>query len=123
MLRTILLIGIGGGIGSILRYLTSVFAQKYIPVQFPIGTFLVNILGCLAVGLLFGLFERQQFSNPDLRFLLITGFCGGYTTFSAFALENINLFDTGNWFTAYFYIASSVVAGLFFVWLGAALTR
>ena len=90
MTRAIILVGLGGGLGSIFRYLTSVVVTKYVQTTFPLGTFAVNIIGCLIVGILLGLFERQQLTNPDLKFLLITGFCGGYTTFSAFASENIN---------------------------------
>lgn len=123
MIRAIILVGIGGGIGSILRYLTSVFANKYFQTSFPLGTFAVNIIGCLIVGILIGLFERQQLTNPDLKFLFITGFCGGYTTFSAFASENINLFQSGNSLTAFLYIAASVFVSLFAVWLGLMLSH
>jgi len=80
-------------------------------------------LGCLLIGILLGLFERQQLSNPDLKFLFITGFCGGYTTFSAFASENINLFQSSNSLIAFLYIAVSVLVGLLAVWLGLMLTK
>lgn len=123
MTRAIILVGIGGGIGSIFRYLTSVYAAKYFQTAFPLGTFAVNIIGCLIVGLLLGLFERQQLTNPDLKFLFITGFCGGYTTFSAFASENINLFQSGRSLTAFLYIAASVIVSLFAVWTGLSLTK
>lgn len=123
MIRTIILVGIGGGIGSILRYLTSVVIAKYFQTSFPWGTFAVNIIGCLIVGLLLGLFERQLLTNPHLKFLLVTGFCGGYTTFSAFASENMNLFQSGNSPTAFLYIAASVLVSLFSVWAGLALSK
>lgn len=118
MIRAIILIGIGGGIGSILRYLTSLLTAKYFQSYFPLGTFIVNMLGCLAIGILFGVFERQQVANQELKFLLITGFCGGYTTFSTFAAENISLFQSGNYLTAYLYTAASVLIGLAAVWIG-----
>ena len=123
MLRTIIWVGIGGGIGSILRYLTIVFVNKYFQTSFPWGTFAVNILGCLVVGLLLGCFERYQLTNPDLKYLFVTGFCGGYTTFSAFAAENVNLFQSDNSLTAFAYIAASVLLGLFAVWIGLMLTK
>lgn len=118
MTRTIILIGLGGGLGSIFRYLTTVVVSKYFQSTFPLATFTANVLGCLIIGLLLGLFERQQLSNPDLKFLFITGFCGGYTTFSTFASENINLLQSGNPLTAFLYIAISVFVSLFAVWLG-----
>ena len=123
MTRAIILVGLGGGLGSIFRYLTSVFATKYFQTNFPLGTFAVNIIGCLIIGILLSLFERQQLTNPDLKFLLITGFCGGYTTFSAFAADNINLFQSDNSLTAFIYIATSIIVSLFAVWLGLLITK
>ncbi len=122
-MRAIILVGIGGGLGSILRYLTSMFVSKHFPAAFPFGTLAVNMIGCLIIGILLGCFERQQLTNPDLKFLFVTGFCGGYTTFSAFASENINLFQSGNSLIAFLYIATSVLIGLFSVWLGLSLAK
>ena len=123
MMRAIILVGIGGGIGSIFRYLTSVFVGKYFQTVFPLATFITNILGCLIIGLLFGVFERYQMTNPDLKYLFVTGFCGGYTTFSTFAAENINFFQSDNSLTAFAYIAASVIVGLLAVWAGVALIK
>lgn len=123
MTRTLLIIGFGGGLGSIFRYLTSLWVNKYIPSFFPWGTFVVNILGCLLIGFLLGLFERQQFSQPDLKFLFVTGFCGGYTTFSTFASENMQLMQANNTLTAFLYIGASVFVGLLAVWLGLSLAK
>lgn len=123
MTKAIILVGLGGGIGSILRYLTSVVVAKHFQAIFPLATFTANVLGCLIIGIFLGLFDRQQLANPDLKFLLITGFCGGYTTFSAFASENINLFQSGNSLTAFVYIASSVLISLFAVFIGIILTK
>ena len=123
MLRAIILVGVGGGIGSIFRYLTSVFVGKYFNTVFPFATFIANIVGCLIIGLLFGFFERHQLTNPDLKYLFVTGFCGGYTTFSTFAAENFNLFQSENSLTAFAYIAASVLVGLLAVWAGVALTK
>ena len=123
MMKAILLVGLGGGVGSILRYLTSVVVAKYLQSVFPLATFLVNVLGCLIIGVLIGLFDRHQLVNPYLRFLFITGFCGGFTTFSAFAAENINLFNSGYSLTAFLYIGTSIFVSLFAVWLGMLLAR
>lgn len=118
MIRAIILIGIGGGIGSIMRYLSSVWIGKYTQMAFPGATFFVNIIGCFLIGLLLGLLERNLLTNPDLKFLFITGFCGGFATFSTFALENILLFQSGNMLIAFLYIAASVLLGVLAVWLG-----
>lgn len=123
MATNIMMIGIGGAIGSILRYLTWWYVTKHLNHTYPWGTFVVNIVGCLLVGILIGSFERSLSPNPNLRFLLITGFCGGYTTFSAFASENVNLFQSGNTFTAFAYIAFSVLISILAVWTGTLLTR
>jgi crcB protein len=123
MIRAIILVGLGGGIGSIFRYLTAVFVNKYFQTSFPWATFAANIIGCLIIGLLLGFFDKYNLTNPDLKYLFITGFCGGYTTFSAFAAENMNLFQSENTLTALLYIAASVLVGLFAVWLGLTLTK
>jgi CrcB protein len=122
MIRTILLIGLGGGIGSILRYLTSVLVNKYFTTTFPLATFIINMLGCFLIGVFMGFIEKG--GTPDnYKYLFVTGFCGGYTTFSAFAFENSSLLNTHNTFIAFAYIAASVVAGMLFVWLGLLLGR
>jgi len=118
MLKAIILVGIGGATGSVVRYLTSVVSTKYLQTSFPFATFAVNVVGCLLIGLLIGLMDKQQLSNPDYKYLLVTGFCGGFTTFSAFALENINLFQQGNSLVAFLYIASSVIVSLAAVFVG-----
>ena len=118
MFKAIMLVGLGGGLGSILRYLSSQLTNKIPNLNFPLGTFLVNIAGCLLVGILIGLFSRAEFANSNWKFMLITGFCGGFTTFSAFSAESISMFQSGNSFLAILYIAASVLVGLLAVWLG-----
>ena len=82
------------------------------------GTFLVNILGCLAVGVLGGLVVKHDFLSPEARLLLFTGIAGGFTTFSAFGLETFHLLRRGEVFVASGYVASSVVVGLAVLWVG-----
>jgi CrcB protein len=118
MFKSLLIVGLGGGIGSCFRYLTSVVTHKYIQSAFPWATFLVNVIGCLLIGVLIGFFAKQQVENPALKLLFVTGFCGGFTTFSAFALENLKLFQSGNSLLALLYIASSVLLGILAVWAG-----
>jgi fluoride exporter len=122
-MKTILLVGLGGGIGSILRYFTALWLAKYAPAPFPLATFAVNILGCLLIGLLSGLLSRYYADTPELRYLFITGFCGGYTTFSTFALENLQLAQAENGAMAFFYIVASTVGGVVAAWLGLKLAQ
>lgn len=122
MIRTILLIGLGGGIGSIFRYLTTIIVNKYYSNAFPLATFIINMIGCLLIGVFMGFIEKG-FPNDNYKHLFVTGFCGGYTTFSAFAYENSTLISNQNTFIAFTYIAASVIAGLLFVWLGLLIGR
>jgi CrcB protein len=118
MLKTILYIAIGGAIGSVLRYLTSVLVNKYWANHFPLATFITNVLGCFLIGILIGILEKNNLANSNLKWFLITGFCGGFTTFSTFGYENYTLFQNNNSLLAFGYIALSVLLGIFAVWLG-----
>lgn len=121
-MKQILLVGLGGGIGSIFRYLTSLLTAKHISSSFPIATFLVNIVGCLLIGLLLGYFSNST-TDQNLKLLFITGFCGGFTTFSAFAAENFVLFQQQNYITLIAYTLASVIIGLLAVGLGFIITK
>lgn len=113
----ILLVGIGGAAGSILRYLL----QRTLNVNFPYGTLLVNIAGCLLIGLLWGLFTRHV--DEQRRLLLVTGFCGGFTTFSTFTYEGVEMLMENRWMTFLLYTFLSVVAGLAATYFGYKLTN
>lgn len=113
----------GGAIGSVLRYLTSAVSQKYIASIFPWATLITNIIGCFLIGILMGWLVKNQLADSNLKWLLVTGFCGGYTTFSAFGYENISLLQNGHSTLAFAYIAASVIVGLLAVWAGLLLVQ
>lgn len=118
MSRILLLVGLGGSIGSIGRYLAASYFTKIIPAAFPYGTFIVNITGCLAIGIVYGLSERFSWLTPEWRIFLATGICGGYTTFSSFAYENVKLVQEGNYLAFAMYSITSFVLGLLAAFLG-----
>lgn len=120
-MKTILYIALGGALGSVLRYLTSLAMSKY--EGFPYGTLIANTIGCFAIGLFFGYFEKQNVLSQDLKFFLITGLCGGYTTFSAFSNENIQLIQNNQIGTAFFYTVISIVIGFSMTYLGLLITK
>lgn len=123
MIKTLFLIGLGGGIGSVLRYLTSVVIEKYYATVFPLATLIINIFGCLLIGIIMGVLEKNQVTDSAMKWLLVTGFCGGFTTFSAFGYENIRLLQNGNIFLPFVYISCSIILGLGSVWLGFILVK
>ncbi|MBK8276278.1 MAG: chromosome condensation protein CrcB [Nitrospira sp. UW-LDO-01] len=119
MLRTLFLIGTGGFIGSILRYLVSGYAQQLSKsIQFPFGTLAVNILGCALVGFLAELADQRGVITGETRAFLIVGILGGFTTFSAFGNETMNLLRDGELWLACGNIIGHTVLGLGAVWLG-----
>ncbi len=119
MFKNILIVGFGGAIGSIARYLCQKYLYEWNPHPFPIGTFIVNLLGCFLIGLFYGLSEKGTLLTPEWRLLLTTGFCGGYTTFSTFAYENVNLLKNGDYLYFGLYTAGSVLLGIMATFFGA----
>ena len=117
-----LLVGAGGFAGAALRYGVGVLAQRWMPAGFPFGTFVVNVTGCFAMGVLTAWFERQG-SGPAVRLFCLTGVLGGYTTFSAFAFETLALARGGSLAAAVVNAGGQVLAGLCALALGAALAR
>jgi CrcB protein len=122
-LKTIIYIALGGGLGSVLRYLTSVVMNKYVQSSFPYATFATNVLGCLLIGIFFGYLEKQNGISQDLKFFLITGLCGGYTTFSTFSHENVELLQNNQILTTFLYISFSVFIGLMATWFGLVIAK
>jgi len=118
MIKQLLLVGIGGGVGSMLRFLVSVLTSRFVHGTFPLPTLVVNLSGCFLIGILAGIFAQPPYTDNNMRFLLITGFCGGYTTFSTFAQENLLLIENQQLPTAIGYTLLSVVLGMALVWLG-----
>ena len=92
----ILLVFAGGGLGAVVRYVSTLLAARVCGTAFPWGTLSVNLAGCLLIGVLFGLSEQKSMFSPEVRLLLMTGFLGGLTTFSTYALETANLTRTGS---------------------------
>ena len=123
MLKTLFIIGSGSFLGGVARYLTARVVQNSVVSSFPFGTMAVNLLGCLLIGLIFGISERTNMISDEWRIFLTVGFCGGFTTFSTFANENMTLLRDGNFFYFALYTGLSVFLGLVAVFFGNALTK
>lgn len=118
MLKSILLVGIGSFFGGALRYAVSVLMNGLCGHGFPWGTLLVNLVGCFAFGVIFALFGKFSSSGSAWCLLLTAGVCGGFTTFSTFANESVQMLQNGNLGGFVGYVATSLVAGLALVALG-----
>lgn len=120
-MRGVLLVALGGALGSVARYkLSGYVLHQAVDWRFPAGTFAVNVIGCLVAGLLAGLAAQRGILSADTRLLLFTGVLGGFTTFSAFGLETMFLLKRGDVLIASANIVLSVAAGLAALWLGMA---
>ena len=121
-MRAILIVGTGGFIGSVFRFLLSQTVQTKITNSFPWGTLAVNLIGCLLIGILFGLNEKNILTS-ETKLFLATGICGGFTTFSAFSVETFSMMKDGNIIQSVSYILLSVILGLLFTLTGAFLPK
>ena|SRR5581483_6434829 len=117
------MIALGGAAGAIARYQVAAMIQARIPAGFPWGTFVVNITGCLAMGVATILLTDRLVANPNWRFLIPIGFVGAYTTFSTFEYETFRAVTEGSWMIGAANVVGSVLAGYVALWVGVALTR
>lgn len=123
MMKSILMVGLGGAAGSILRFAIQKTMQPHSVPTFPTGTFLINIVGCFLIGILWGVTSRSIGWTDELKLLLMTGLCGGFTTFSAFTLEGIGLLKENKTGLFLVYIAGTVILGLLSTYIGIRLTK
>lgn len=119
-MKALIYVFLGGGAGSIFRFMISNYAHK-LPMagSFPIGTLLANVFGCFCIGIFSSLFKENEY----LKYLLVTGFCGGFTTFSTFSMENITLWQSGQYGILVLYLVLSIALGLSAVYLGSQLLK
>lgn len=122
-MNALVLVFIGGGLGAVLRHLTGMMVMRVADARFPWGTLVVNIAGCLAMGLLIAWLARRSAGDSDLRLLLATGFLGGFTTFSAFSLDAVTLYERGALTAAAAYVIASVTVSILALFGGLWLAR
>lgn len=123
MLKPILLVALGGAIGSVARYLCQKWFSLHYASSFPWGTFIVNASGCFLIGLFWGISFKSFAANENWKLFLMTGLCGGFTTFSAFTLEGIGLLKEQKTALFFSYILFSVVIGLAATYAGMKISR
>ena len=118
-----LIAGLGGFIGTCLRFLTGKLFHVAGAAAFPWGTFTVNLVGSFVIGIFFGLAEKTHVISPSMNVFLITGFCGGFTTFSSFSDDMFLLLQQRHWLSFGLYVGLSFTLGLLLVWLGRSLIK
>lgn len=122
-IKVLLLVGLGGAFGSVLRYGVSTGVQTGLGLSFPLGTLLVNFAGCLLAGAVAALLAMMHDFREEFRLLLMVGVLGGFTTFSAFAWESVLLMESGSVFRGLLNVALNNVLGLLAAWAGFASVR
>ena len=123
MVKSLIIVGFGGFIGTIARFLISRYFQVNISSLFPWGTFIVNIVGCLLIGMIYGISEKGDFLNPEVRLFLTVGICGGFTTFSTFSNDAFLLLKQEEWIRFALYTSLSFFLGLLAVYAGRIITK
>ena len=123
MLRTLLIVGTGGFIGSVMRYLVQVFVEKGLATTFPWGTFVANIAGSFIIGIVFAFAEKGNLMSSEWRMFLAVGICGGFTTFSSFAYNNLNMIKAHSFGQLLWNVGGSLFFGILAVYLGIILVR
>lgn len=118
MIKSLLIVGLGSFCGGALRYYISTLMKSACGQGFPWGTLSVNLVGCLLIGLLLGIFSRCGVQSNSWSLLLTVGLCGGFTTFSTFANESLQMLQSGNTLNLIIYILASVIVGIALVALG-----
>lgn len=123
MLRTILLVGSGGFIGSVMRYLLQYYVEKGLTSTFPWGTMIANIAGSFIIGIIFALADKGNLMNAEWRMFLAVGICGGFTTFSSFAYNNFTLIGEKSYFPLLLNVGGNLFLGIFAVYAGIIMVR
>lgn len=123
MVRSLVIIGFGGFIGTIARFLISRYFQLNFATLFPWGTFIVNILGCLLIGIIYGISEKGNLLSGEARLFLTVGICGGFTTFSTFSDDAFLLVRQQEWLRFALYASLSFFLGLVAVYVGRLFTN
>jgi CrcB protein len=118
MVKSLMVVGFGGFIGTAGRFLISRYFQVNITSVFPWSTFIVNIIGCLLIGIIYGISEKGDFLSPEIRLFLTVGICGGFTTFSTFSNDAFLLFRQQEWVRFALYTSLSFFIGLLAVYAG-----
>ncbi len=123
MLRLLMIVGTGGFIGTLMRFLLSRYIQEQTTSSFPLGTFIINIAGCFLIGIFYGLAERGNLMSTEWRLFLTVGICGGFTTFSTFSGDNLALLRGSEFLYLGLYAGLSVFLGLLATYLGNTLIK